>query len=263
MKTNELLFFRATAIFCLSLCSVCCQADDDFGKTSRSNGGAVSADKESRLESVPFDYAALYDDPSSLKKLDKTAPIWVSKDRKRVALGGEVCLREGLLEFFACRRDSKEHESIVSLDVPPHLIHASLLAIGAKQGAPAKYDPVFVAPTGEEIEIEVLWTDEKSGGIVKRRAQELVLENESGETMRASWVFTGGLFGVDPDGKKYYLANVTGEVIGVSNFPGSVLDVPFESSSDNASLSYAPNAKNIPPVGTKVLLLLSKKNQDE
>ena len=80
--------------------------------------------------------------------------------------------------------------------------------------------------------------------------------------MQASWVFTGGLFGVDPDGKKYYLANVTGEVFGVSNFPGSVLDVPFESSNDNASLCYEPNTKNIPPIGTKVLLTLSKNAQN-
>ncbi|MBQ9873892.1 MAG: hypothetical protein IJM30_05475 [Thermoguttaceae bacterium] len=209
-----------------------------------------------------YDYPSLFDAPEILRKLDKTAPIWVSKDRVNVALGGVICLREGPLEFFACRRDSKEHESIVSLDLPPHLIHAALLAIGASQGAPAKYDPVFVPPSGDKIEIEVRWRD-GLGSVQKIRAQELVLENESGATMKADWVFTGGLFGVDPDGKKYYLANVTGEVFGVSNFPGSVLDVPFESSSDNASLCYAPNTPKIPPVGTKVLLILSKKGEQK
>jgi len=205
-------------------------------------------------------FLALDDEPEKLKKLDKSSPIWASKDRTRVALGGEICLREGLLEFFACRRNSKEHESIVVLDVPPHLIHAALLAIGAKQGAPAKYDPEFAPPSGEKIEIEVRWLEPQTQERRTARAQEFILENESERTMQAPWVFTGGLFGVDPEGKKYYLANVTGEVFGVSNFPGSVLDVPLESSSDNSSLYYSPNTKAIPSIGTKVLLILTRQS---
>ena len=256
MERKHYRFFRLLIIFLLSACPTLCWADDNTEKNS-------ADDTDAAVELDAFDYTSLYDEPEVLRKLDKTAPIWVSKDRKNVVLGGQICLREGLLEFFACRRNSKEHESIVSLDIPPHLIHASLLAIGAKQGAPAKYDPVFVPPSGEEIEIEARWIDEKTEELVKKRAQELVLESESGRTMQAPWVFTGGLFGVDPDGKKYYLANVTGEVFGVSNFPGSVLDVPFESSSDNASLCYMPNTKNIPPIGTKILLVLSRKLQNE
>lgn len=209
---------------------------------------------------VPFDYTSLHEDPTCLKKLDKVSPIWVAKDRKSVILGGEICLREGLLEFFACRKNSKEHESIVVLDIPPHLIHAALLVIGAKQGAPAKYDPDFIPPTGEEIEINVRWLDPASKKVKSLRAQEMILENESERIMQSDWVFTGGLFGVDPDGKKYYLANVTGEVFGVSNFPGSVLDVPFESPSDYSALFYTPNTKQIPELGTKVLLILTRKN---
>ena len=227
--------------------------------TSASSSQASRTENEEKEEDA-FDYATLFDEPETLKKLDKKAPIWITKDRKFIALGGVLCLRDGPLEFFACRRNSKEHESIFSLDIPPHLIHASLLAIGARQGAPAKYDPEFVPPSGETIEIEARWRDEKTRELRKVRAQELVLENESNKTMSSHWVFTGGLFSVDPDGKKYYLANVTGEVFGVSNFPGSVLDVPFESSSDNNSLCYSANARALPPVGTKVLLVLSRKN---
>ncbi len=233
-----------------------------FESDSEKSGGVLNKDEKTEEGNQDaFDYTALYDVPEDLRKLDKVSPIWVSKDRKHVALGGEICLREGLLEFFACRRNSKEHESIVSLDVPPHLIHAALLAVGAKQGAPAKFDPVFVPPTGDVIEIEIRWFEPKSKEIQNARAQDFILENESGKTMQASWVFTGGLFGVDPDGKKYYLANVTGEVFGVSNFPGSVLDVPFESSSDNSQLCYAPNTKRIPDVGTKCLLILTRKGE--
>jgi hypothetical protein len=204
---------------------------------------------------------ATVDEPEKLRRLDKTAPIWVSVDRKRVVLGGVVCLREGPLEFFACRRGSKEHESVVSLDVAPHLIHAALLAVGAKQGKPAKFDPVFAPPTGEEIEIEMRWRDAESKAVRKIRAQEAVRVAETGREMAAPWVFTGGLFGVDAEGKKYYLANVTGEIFGVSNFPGSVLDVPFESSSDNALLTFEANAEKIPPTGTPTALILTRKTK--
>lgn len=125
-------------------------------------------DDEARTRrSVEETVVATVDAPEKLRRLDKTAPIWVSVDRERVVLGGVVCLREGPLEFFACRRGSKEHESVVSLDVAPHLICAALLAIGAKQGKPAKFDPEFVPPTGEEIEIELRWRDAESGAVRK------------------------------------------------------------------------------------------------
>ena len=235
-------------------------------KSNDGNGAndanAERRDDEARTRrAVEETVVATVDEPEKLRRLDKTAPIWVSSDRKRVVLGGVVCLREGPLEFFACRRGSKEHESVVSIDVAPDLIHAALLAIGAKQGKPAKFDPEFVPPTGEEIEIELRWRDAESGAVRKIRAQETVRVAETGREMSASWVFTGGLFGVDAEGKKYYLANVTGEIFGVSNFPGSVLDVPFESSSDNALLTFEANTDKIPPTGTPTALILTRKSK--
>ncbi len=230
-------------------------------KTSEPN---EAEDDAARLRrTIAETVAATVDEPEKLRRLDKNAPIWVSSDRERVVLGGVVCLREGPLEFFACRRGSKEHESVVSLDVAPHLIHAALLAVGAKQGKPAKFDPEFVPPTGEEIEIELRWRDAKSGTVRKIRAQETVREAETGRELSTAWVFTGGLFGVDAQGKKYYLANVTGEIFGVSNFPGSVLDLPFESSSDNALLTFEANTEKIPPTGTELALILTRKNKSK
>ncbi|MDO5579712.1 MAG: YdjY domain-containing protein [Planctomycetia bacterium] len=199
----------------------------------------------------------LADHPETLKQLDKTEPIWVSPDRKQLILGGTVCLREGLLEFFACREKSKEHESIVSLPIKPHLIHAGLLIIGAKPGSPARFDPVFVPAKGEKIAIHIRWLD--SGGVQKEiNAKEWIRESKTQKTMSDSWVFTGGLFGTDSKGKKYYLADLSGEIFGVANFPGSVLDVPFESTADNDNLFYQPNTEKIPPEGTPITLILTR-----
>lgn len=199
----------------------------------------------------------LVDHPETLKRLDQTDPIWVSSDRNQLILGGSVCLREGLLEFFACREKSKEHESIVSLPIKPHLIHAGLLIIGAKPGSPARFDPVFVPAKGEKISILVRWLDTK-GDRKEINAQEWIKESKTQKEMSASWVFTGGLFGNDSKGKKYYLADLSGEIFGVANFPGSILDVPFESTANNDDLYFQPNTEKIPPLDTPVTLILKK-----
>ena len=54
--------------------------------------------------------------PPGLTRLTKDYEVWADLKRKLVVVGGQVCLREGLLEMFACPRGTKEHESIVSLN---------------------------------------------------------------------------------------------------------------------------------------------------
>lgn len=211
--------------------------------------------KEDQNGPVTEQFVPLVDRADTLRRLDPNEPVWVTPDRKQVVLGGEICMREGLLEFFACRTRSKEHESIIALNIKPRLIHAALLVIGAKPGKPARFDPVFVPPSGEEIDIRIRWKDE-SGNINDVAAQEFIREAKSKKPMQVPWVFTGGLFGTDPEGKKYYLADISGEVFGVSNFPGSVLDVPFESLANNDDLYYEPDTGKIPPLGTPVTLIL-------
>lgn len=198
----------------------------------------------------------LVDSGTELIALDPKEPIWVNADRNAAILIGSICLREGLLELFACRTNSKEHESIIAIDVRPHLIHAALLVIGATQGSPARFDPIFEPPKGELIDIEVRW--EANGKIQKIKSQEMIREVQSQKEMSCQWVFTGGLFANDSKGKRFYLADISGEIFGVSNFPGSVLDVPFESSSENELLYYEPNTEKIPPIGTPVTLILTK-----
>ncbi len=63
--------------------------------------------------------------PALIEKVSKTrlgwgrAPpdgkVWLDTKNKRVVLEGEVCLREGQLEMFACLKGTKEHESIVAV----------------------------------------------------------------------------------------------------------------------------------------------------
>ncbi len=228
-----------------------------------------------------------------LISLDGRDPVWITRDRKSVVALGEICLREGLLEFFACVRGSKEHESIIAMNLKPFLLHAGLLIVGAEPGRPAQFSPEFVPPQGPKIDIQVLWRDEQ-GAIRQCRAQELVLENDEmffnnenredgGEEttadstaagvlpdaavlnkpqeMSVPFVFTGSFFREfeDENGqmRQVYMADATGELFGVSNFPASILDVPMRSSDSNDELLFAPYTERIPPIGTPVTLILT------
>lgn len=212
--------------------------------------------------SATGDISPLYDAPETLKRLDPVEPIWVTADRDALVVVGKITLREGLLEFFACRTGSKEYESIVAIDVKPYLIHAGLLVIGAHKGHPVRYDPEFVPPSGEKIDIQVRWNGE-DGQVRELPAGELVRNSETGEPLSSPWVFTGSISGKDQKGNPYYMANITGELIGISNFAATILDVPFESTSDNESLVFEPNTDKIPPLGTEVTLVLRRAEKEE
>ena len=79
---------------------------------------------------------------------------------KKVLLKTKVTLREGALELLCCLKQTKEHESILSLDAEAYVVHAALLALKAKSGAPAQYtESGFKPPTGQPLKIELSWVD--------------------------------------------------------------------------------------------------------
>ena len=59
-------------------------------------------------------------------------------------------------------------------------------------------------------------------------------------------------------GQKTYLAE-TGDFICVSNFPSAMLDLPVESSQANEDLTYQAFTEHIPPLGTRVRMVLTPK----
>jgi hypothetical protein len=201
-------------------------------------------------------------DNSGLKKITKDHDVYLDLKRKAVVIDGEVCLREGQLEMFACPKGTKEHESLISLNCTSEQVHAALLAVGAKPGTPVKFAPEYTAATGPIIDVLVLWRDEKREEH-KARAQEWVKYTKTGKEMPFDWVFAGSSFWTDEDtGKVHYSAN-SGDLICVSNFNTATLDLPVESSQANASLLFTPFTERIPPRGTKVRLVLIPRQKEE
>jgi hypothetical protein len=189
--------------------------------------------------------------PAELTKLSQTGEVWFDKKRKAVVVDGQVSLREGQLEMFACPKGTKEHESVVALNCKADEVHAGLLAAGAKPGKPVSFDPEYKAATGQVIDIYVLWKDEK-GEKHQVRAQEWIKDAKKDKAMSHDWVFAGSGFWKDEEtGKEHYKAN-GGDLVCVSNFPTATLDLPIQSSDANDELMFVAYKEHVPARGTKV-----------
>ena len=206
-------------------------------------------------------FVPLVEDPEGLILLHPQHNIWVTPDRTSVVMNSRVVLREGFLELLACRVASKEHESILAVRVEPHLIHAALLVANARPGKPMQMSPVFTPATGDRIDITLRWLDE-SGTQHESSAQEWVWDMSASpesakQPMTTHWVFSGSRMLQDFDGNDIYAADVTGELFGLSNFVGSILDVPIRSSDDNTQLMFGCFTERIPPLDTIVTIILT------
>lgn len=206
-------------------------------------------------ESPPSTPPVKVENPPPLVRLSPTGQIWLETRRKAVVVDGQVCLREGLLEMFACPKGTKEHESVVSLNCAAHEVHAALLAAGARPGRPVQFHPEYRPASGQVIDIYVLWKD-AAGEKHQVRAQDWVRNTRTGKALEHDWVFAGSGFWKDEEtGREYYKAD-GGDLVCVSNFPSATLDLPIESSQANADLLFEAFTERIPPRGTKVRVVL-------
>ena len=108
-----------------------------------------------------------------LLSLDPNGVVRLDREGKRLLVKTRVVLREGMLEMLCCPAQTKEHESILAVDARAYIIHAGLLALGAKPGAPVQFRPEFKPPTGQQIDIFLQWTD-ATGKPHRVRAQEWI-----------------------------------------------------------------------------------------
>jgi hypothetical protein len=226
------------------LMATCARAEEPTTE-SQGNQKAITSHESRSGEATP---------PATdeLLRLDPESPIWIDVVRKQVVVEGEVCLREGSLEMFACPWYTKEHESVLSVPVRSLTVHAGLLAVGALPGKPARWTPKFEPAHGALIEVTVFWTDE-DGQQQQCRGQDWIRDIKTGKAMEQSWVFGGSVV------KGSYQADF-GDFICVSNFPGAMLDVPVESSDKAEQLQFEAFTERIPPRGTKVTLVLMPKS---
>jgi hypothetical protein len=97
--------------------------------------------------------------PDQPVPLNPQGTVLIDRQNKRLLLKSKVVLREGILEMFLCKAQTKEHESVLAIDSDAFIIHAGLEVLGAEPGSPVRFDEKFHPPTGPRIDIYVSWTD--------------------------------------------------------------------------------------------------------
>jgi hypothetical protein len=181
----------------------------------------------------------------------------IQGDRRRVLVSAAVCLRQGeyRLEGLLCRKDTKEHEYVLHAEVDARDIHTALLAAGAKPGSPVQFSPRYTPASGDVIKVTLRY--EQDGKLIVVPAQKWLRAAESGKECEQDWVFAGSRFIPDPENpaKPVYLANY-GDLICTANMETAMLDLPIRSSGALESRLFTTNPDVIPPIGTKVVVVL-------
>lgn len=173
----------------------------------------------------------------------------IDLDKHLVILDAEVVLREGPLELLICPRRTKEHESVLAAEVAPKTFQLALLMAGAEPGSPASFNP-YKPPTGQRLKI---WLEyEKDGSQQRIDAREWIRDINTDKPMAADFVFAGSRFHKVPGVERPIFLGDEGDLVCVSNFPGSVVDVGAKSSRENPERLFEAMTKSIPPKATKV-----------
>jgi hypothetical protein len=228
-------------------------ADDTSPGAASANGSATDASPGKKAPAPPK-----LPEPKGAKRLSQEYPIWIDPKEKVIIVEGQVALREGMLEMFACTRNTKEHESIISANTKAYLVHTGLVALGAEPGHPVRFQPQYMPPAGTEIDVFIRYLDEK-GKIQTARAQDWIKDNQTGKPMEYPFVFAGSSFYTDPDTNKQYYQAEHGDFVCVANFGTAMLDIPAKSSKSNEELEFEAMTKKIPPLGAPVQLVFKPK----
>jgi hypothetical protein len=264
IQVTTIWLAMAATIFWLADRSPLMGADDgsknDTAISEAAEDSSATTDADSAAANAPAKPAPVpkLPEPKGVKRLSPDYDAWIDPKNKTVIVDGQVSLREGMLEMFACTRNTKEHESIVSVNTKAFLVHAALLLLGAEPGRPVQFVPKYRPPTGTEIEVTVQWRDE-SGKEKTARAQDWIKDINTKKAMTHPFVFAGSSFWVDEVTKKKFYQAEGGDFICVSNFGTAMLDIPVESSQANTELAFEAFTERIPPLGAPVRLILKPK----
>lgn len=204
--------------------------------------------------------------PAEAKKVavGTNVDLEVEAGVRRVLVYAVVCLRQGQLEQLLTRKNRKEHEAILAADVDARKIHEALILAGAREGEPVRWVPKFQPASGTTVRVSLRYLDGRGKEKVVP-AGSWIRETKTAKELAADWVFAGSRLvdsPLDPNAPKHYLAN-DGDVICVANFESALLDLPMKSSKDDPDRGFEAWTERIPPVGTKVVVILEPRVPDK
>lgn len=225
------------------------EADDEpqaFPRRPRESPGEVLLS----LDSLP---------PGAIVLRDQRT-VWLPK-RKELWLPGKIVQNDVMIEYFACFRGGKDHESIVEVHADPMIVNTGLILLGLKEGGvDVRGDAAL--PLGDPLHLLMEWLD--ADGVTQlARAEELILSARSGRPMRRiPWIYTGSRFVRDPDtGRSVYMAAIDRVFVAVYRDPHAIINNPLPEGADDES--YIAHTKRVPPIDTRVKLIVRQAPKKE
>ena len=187
--------------------------------------------------------------------MSKTQEIWMDLKNKQVIVGGKVCLNEGPLEMLICPQNTKEHESIVSVNAESWQVHAALLRVGATPGTPSRWVPEYTPAWGAKIDIKMMWRDEKTKQVKSIDGKQWLLNIDTKKPMTTELVFGGSSGEPKFEGGQGGYPADAGELICLANFSTSTIDLRV--SEKDIDIYFEANTALIPPVNTQVYTVIT------
>ena len=170
--------------------------------------------------------------------------------KREVTVPGEINIVGGdaNIEFFACGKLGKTHESILIVDAEPIYMLTALGVLDFEAGRNLVVEGDPRPPTGSPVDIWVEW--EQGDAVVSRRARELVWNVFREQPMQETpWIFTGGRIK-----NRQFTTQLFHNIIAVYRDPDSLFNHPLPTGTDDRT--YRVNTDVIPPKGTKVKLII-------
>ncbi len=184
------------------------------------------------------------------------AGVSIDWGQRTVLVDGQVVLRQGELELFACGARTKEHESIVVIRARPMHVFQALGLLGLEPGSPVRYDPHadrWHEAKGDALELRVRYSD--SGLEFTVPLEDWLTDVKTGEKPRKlDWVFAGSR--TLSNGR--FAADVEGTVVTLVDFETALIAVASLHSADNQWLWLAARTTAIPPLDTPCTLLIRR-----
>ena len=171
-------------------------------------------------------------------------------NKREVTIPGEINIVSGdtIIEFFACDKFGKTHESLIMLDAEPIHIHLALLRLNMDAGMNLTVQGDPHDPEGTHAEIWVEW--ERGEETIRRRAEDLVWNAMEERPMQHTyWVFTGGRII-----NNQFTPQLFHNIIAAYRDPDSIFNHPLPGGTDDRT--YHVNTDVVPAKGTKVKIII-------
>ncbi len=250
------------------------------------SGGASVPGIEGGIEAAPEQQ-----DPAlqSLAEGFAKLGVYLDLDAEVCAIPASIRIRDDLLEYLATMPHGAAHEALFLVgekaanaedaQVWAQALNTALLTLGVQPGKNAERVEKDPAPTLEEQRAGAsrwdvrppegdgfyLYAAWKEGSeLFLYRVEDLIRDLDSSRAMRRQrWVFLGSRMLERPGGEVGFAAGVEGNLVNISFFPqGNTLITASLPECLNQT-TWLPNAWLLPPEGSPVLLVFSRRRLSE